>query len=79
MRYMVKTVGSVLTMSRRKLTHNYGCPRFHAREREAKEERGKNESAERERKKYEFALFPPFATLTRFQSPKPLGRENQGS
>jgi hypothetical protein len=34
----------------------------------------KSESAKRERKKREFALFPPPTVDIRFQSPKPLGR-----
>jgi hypothetical protein len=34
----------------------------------------KSESAERQRKKREFALFPQPKVEIRFQSPKPLGR-----
>jgi hypothetical protein len=49
------------------------------RERAKKKECKKSESAERERKKREFALFPPPTVEIRFQSPKPLGRGKKGS
>ncbi len=34
----------------------------------------KSDSAERKRKKREFALFPPSTVEIQFKSPKPLGR-----
>jgi hypothetical protein len=64
MRNMVKPVGSVLTMSGRKLTHNYGCPRFSAREREAKEERGKKQALSVKEKSTNSRFFLPLPHYT---------------